>query len=259
MKKIWISAAALTVATGALAATMDSDSRRVIRLAPSDPAASTDGDHVLARGTHLTFYSFKAPGAQGLGLSLLDGPYYPITAGGSAEIFYVYDGSGIITQANGHDVPVHKGDIVFIPRGVAYGGKDFIHYKHAFIVFDPGKVPVADGPTEVTVLHPQQLGTTDFEPDGPQKVHVYYHGGDGSTVQVRQSAGAGHSDTGESQVNTGEYSVVLKGSITVTSSGGTVKAHVGDVFFIPKGTKVSYTSQDLQTLTVDAVARVRDQ
>jgi len=73
--------------------------------------------------------SFNAPGAKSVGLSILDGPSYPIILGRSAEIFYVYDGSAIITQINGHDVPVKKGDIVFVPRGVAYGGKNFNHYN----------------------------------------------------------------------------------------------------------------------------------
>ena len=258
MSNPWSSAMTLAlVATTVFAGTAGFGEGRPIVLAPSDPAAVGHGDQLMPGGTHLDYYSFNATGAKSIGLSVLDGPSYPITPVKSAEIFYVYDGSGIITQANGHDVAVRKGDIVFVPRGVAYGGKNFVHYKHAFLVFDPGKEPVSGGPSEVTVLHPNHLGSGDFETQGAQRVHVYYRGEDGSTIRVWQTRSA-VSESSRSQVAAAEYTIVLKGSIVLTSGGHTMTARAGDVFFVPSGVRVSYSSRNVQALTVESVAGVRD-
>jgi len=196
-------------------------------------------------------YSFNVMGAKGVGLSELEGPLFTIgSPDESAEIFYVYSGTATITQANGRDLPVKKGDIVFVPRGVAYGGKDFVHYKHAYIVFDRGKEPVADSPSEMTLLRPRELTEKDFQTEGAAKRHYYYRGADGSSVRVWEAATSSAESGHQQTLPWSEYSIVVRGSVKLTSGGTSWTAHAGDAFFAPKGTVLSYESHDLRKLTV---------
>jgi len=236
-------------ATVSLAAPPASEAPRVVQLAVSDPAAVKSFDQVVPGGAHVTAYSFKAKGAGAIGLSELEGPLHPTQPVGSAELFVVYDGSATITQANGPDLPVKKGDIVFVPRGVAYGGKDFVHYKHAYIVFDKGNVPVAGFPSALTLVRPEALVAPSRGSGIKPKHRDFYRGADGSIIRLQESNAT--ADRNEQRVlQWSEFSVVLHGSVEVKDAGGSWTAQAGDMFFAPRGAAVSYASHDLSRLVV---------
>lgn len=249
----------------------DSGALRVIHVAPGDPAAhkTIDGDAsqvvgeaprrvgnrlLSPKGTHLGYCEINAPGAGGVGISELNGSFYPIESPKSAELFYVMEGSSTVLRANGQEIPVKKGDLVFVPRGVAYGGLNFNHYRHAFILIDAGTGPLPGGPTEVTVLHPESLGKADFHVSDGRMQHDYYTGADRSRVVVWQLAtGSGAHPAGTKTSSEPEFSIVLSGSIILTSAARTWTARAGDVYFIPRGATVAYrASKDFREVTVTA-------
>ena len=121
---------------------------------------------------------------------------------------------------------------------------------HFAASFESAPDDKSNGPTEVQVLHPEQLKASDFSVEGTSMRHVYYEGAGGVVVRAWQSTLPDFA----SQYSPSPWSellFVVSGSGTLTPQGGAEqKLAPGDVFFVPKGAVFKFSTHELRKLAV---------
>jgi len=243
-----VSPAALNAQT---APAVPSSATRLARLNAQSPLAIARANTVTAEGTRVIGHSFPRSGGVNVGLSDLNGPVMPMYTPKFSEVIYVYDGSATFTDSKGAKTDVRKGDIVFIPRGTAYEGTNFVNYKHAYVTFESGPEERSTATPGLQVLHPDTLANDAFKIEGPARRHYFYEATDGVSVRAWEAAERKATSFGPVTAASSEFIIVVQGTASMTNAGETFDLKVGDAVLLPKGAIFSAkNSADFRKLAV---------
>lgn len=222
----------------------------ILRLTADSSGKAENFD--LPNGTRIRWTEFfNSPSSHvSIGRSDIDGPLMTKEKLNYTDVFYVAGGSMVVVDGQQKKHVVRKGSILLMPRGIEIEGQDIKHYMHFAASFESAPDDKSNGPTEVRVLHPEQLKASDFSVEGSSMRHVYYEGAGGVVVRAWQSAQPDFA----SQYSPSPWSelfFVVAGSGTLTPQGGTAqKVAPGDVFFVPKGAVFKFSTHKLRKLAV---------
>jgi mannose-6-phosphate isomerase-like protein (cupin superfamily) len=206
----------------------------------------------LPNGTRIRWTQFfNSPSSHvSIGRSDIDGPLMTKEKLNYTDVFYVAGGSMLVVDGQQKKHVVRKGSILLMPRGMEIEGRDIKHYMHFAASFESEPDDESNGPTEVRILHPEQLKASDFSVEGTSMSHVYYEGAGGVVVRAWQSTQP-EVATQYSPSPWSELFFVISGSGTLTpQAGAEQKVAPGEVFFVPKGAVFKLRTHNLRTLAV---------
>jgi uncharacterized cupin superfamily protein len=166
-------------------------------------------------------------------------------------MIYVVNGSGtIVDDQTGTAYPLKRGDFVLLPRGLDMEGRDFKDYIHFSAAFETQPNAQVHGTPTVQILHPEQLGSSEFEKQGTSLRHLYYTGEGNVQVRVWKSVEPDQS-TDFFVSPWSELAFIVSGAGSLTTRNGEVtKLNPGHAYLIPKGLELKVETHDLRKLAV---------